>query len=185
PDTANLLYTGSLTYGPNAEAVAYFAGQVLPRLATEVPAARLQVTGEHPAVLPPAINDGHIDVLGRLDEAAFEAAYREVRACVVPLLSGTGTRIKILEALARGVPVVSTSKGAEGLALIAGEHLLLADTPADVAAATLRLLQDDALALRLGQQGRAWVRQRYSWTARGAELRALVRALAAQPSEGR
>ena len=180
PDTANLLYTGSLTYGPNAEAVAYFAGQVLPRLTTEIPAARLQVTGERPASLPPAISAGRVDVLGRLDEAAFEAAYHQARACVVPLLSGTGTRIKILEALVRGVPVVSTSKGAEGLALIAGEHLLLADTLADFAAATLRLLQDDAFALRLGQQGRAWVRQRYSWAARGAELRALVRRILAE-----
>jgi polysaccharide biosynthesis protein PslH len=174
---ATLLYTGSLTYGANAEAVGYFADQILPRLATVMPEVRLQVTGERPAILPPAASDGRIDVLGRLDQAVLETVYHQARACVVPLLSGTGTRIKILEALARGVPVVSTSKGAEGLALIAGEHLLLADTPADFAAATLRLLQDDALALRLGQQGRALVCQRYSWTARSEELCALVQAL--------
>ncbi len=176
PAGARLLYTGSVSYGPNAEAVAHFARDILPLVASAVPEARLLVTGGLPAALPPGVQHPGVTLTGWLSDEVLEALYRGSRACVVPLLSGTGTRIKILEALARGVPVVSTSKGAEGLAVVDGEHFLIADEPAAFARATIRLLRDPDFAERLGARGRAFVRQRYDWATRGEELRALVRA---------
>jgi glycosyltransferase involved in cell wall biosynthesis len=95
-------------------------------------------------------------------------------ACVVPLRQGGGTRLKILEAMALGVPVVSTRKGAEGLDVVDGEHLLLADGPRDLAAASVRLLQDGALRARLAANARALVEQRYDWRAIGAAFTDLV-----------
>lgn len=175
PGGAWLLYTGSVSYGPNAEAIAHFARDILPLVASEVPEARLLVTGELPAALPPAVQRPGVALTGWLSDDGLEALYRRSRACVVPVLSGTGTRIKILEALARGVPVVSTSKGAEGLAVVGGEHLLIADDPRAFANAALRLLRNADFAERLGARGREFVRQRHDWAVRGEELRDLVR----------
>ena len=94
--------------------------------------------------------------------------------CVVPLRQGGGTRLKILEAMALGVPVVSTTKGAEGLDVVDGAHLLLADEPHDFAAATVRLMRDGALRARLAEQARARVEERYDWRAIGAGFASLV-----------
>jgi polysaccharide biosynthesis protein PslH len=176
PNGADLLYPGALSYTPNAEAVAYFARAVLPRVAAAVPAARLLVTGERPAALPPGLDDPRVHLTGWLTADGLDRAYRGARACVVPLLSGTGTRIKLLEALAYGLPVVTTTKGAEGLEVVPGEHLLIADDPGAFADAAIRLLREPAFAEALGARGRALIARRYTWDARGEALRDLVRA---------
>lgn len=172
PDSSQLLYTGSVTYGPNAEAVAYFVRAVLPELQAAVPSICLAVTGDVPARVPPAARDPHVRLTGRLP--SLDAIYRASRVFVAPLRSGTGTRIKLLEAMAFGMPVVSTSKGAEGLEVIDGEHLLIADEPDVFAAATLRLLRDAALSASLGAASRSLVESRYHWTALGRRFRDLV-----------
>ncbi|MCW5851735.1 MAG: glycosyltransferase, partial [Anaerolineae bacterium] len=82
---------------------------------------------------------------------------------IVPLRMGSGTRLKVLEAMAQGMPIVSTSIGCEGLDVVAGEHLLIADTPDEFAVATLRLLQDETLRHHLGQRARQFVVERYDW----------------------
>jgi glycosyltransferase involved in cell wall biosynthesis len=184
PRSGRLIYTGSLSYGPNAEAITYFVRAILPQVAESVPEVRLDVTGALPSVVPPEARDPRVALTGRLDVEAFDACLRGAAACVIPLLSGTGTRIKLLEALALGMPVVSTRKGAEGLCLRDGEHLLIADGPADFAAATIRVLRDDKLAASLGAQGREAIQTRYDWGVIGGRLRALVRILldGAQPA---
>ena len=93
---------------------------------------------------------------------------------VVPLRKGGGTRLKVLEALALGTPIVSTSKGVEGLALENNRHVLVADTPAEFAAATARLLSQPALRAKLAEAGRRVARERFDWQASGQRLDDLV-----------
>lgn len=181
PATNQLIYAGSLTYAPNAEAVAYFAREVLPRLEQDGLPVSLHVTGQPPATQPPETVQPAVTLTGWLTSAELEQTYRQSRACVVPLLSGTGTRIKLLEALALGMPIVTTSKGAEGLAVVSGEQMLIADTPEDFAAAVARLLRDAAYAEALGARGRVWVQANHDWSALGEKLRELVRASLAVP----
>ena len=89
--------------------------------------------------------------------------WQKARALVVPLRIGGGTRLKILEALARGVPVVTTSLGCEGLGLRHGEEILVADDPAEFASCIERLFDDDELCRTLAERGRAAVESRYDW----------------------
>jgi glycosyltransferase involved in cell wall biosynthesis len=112
-------------------------------------------------------NDGLV-LTGYLDDVRPTVA--RSWACVVPLRVGGGTRLKVLEAMALGTPVVSTSKGAEGLEVTSGEDILIADEPADFADATLRLLDDPALRAELAANGRRLVRGRYGWDQIGEEL---------------
>jgi glycosyltransferase involved in cell wall biosynthesis len=99
---------------------------------------------------------------------------------VVPLRAGGGTRLKILEAFAAGVPVVSTSLGAAGLDVVDGEHLLLAERPAELAECAVRLIEDDELADRLARQARGLVEERYDWSRTLAPLVARCQALRAE-----
>jgi glycosyltransferase involved in cell wall biosynthesis len=113
-----------------------------------------------------------VQLTGFVDDIRPEVA--GAAACVIPLREGGGTRLKILEALALGTPVVSTGKGAEGLAVTAGEHLLLADDPAGFARATLRLLRDEPLRRRLAENGRRLVERAYDWRQIGREYVELI-----------
>jgi glycosyltransferase involved in cell wall biosynthesis len=125
--------------------------------------------------LPNEARHPRLRLTGYLD--TLDDILHESRVFIAPLLSGTGTRIKLIEAMAYGMPIVSTSKGAEGLAILPGRHMLIADTPVDFANAVSRLLEDTALCESLGVQARELVRTRYTWDASGNELRQLVRSL--------
>ena len=170
PDT--LIYSGAVTYGANFDAVHFFVDQILPRIRARRPAVTLTVTGATAGVdLTPLQRPG-VRFSGYLPTVAPAVAASWV--AVVPLRQGSGTRLKILESLALGTPVVSTTKGAEGLDLQDGRDLLLADAPDAFAAAVCRLLEDPALRRRLATQGRATTAARYDWAAIGDRLRGLV-----------
>ena len=125
---------------------------------------RWRLIGRNPeAVAGIVAGDDRIDLIGPVDDAITEIARSKI--AIVPLLSGSGTRFKILEAWAAGRPVVSTSIGAEGLNAQAGEHLLIADNPSDFAAAIARLLEDPELRRSLGEAGRALYLDRFTWPA--------------------
>ncbi len=162
PEPDTLIYPGALSYSANFDAVDYFLRSIWPLLRARHPQARFRITGrvtdEQRAALP---NMPGVEYTGYVDNIRDVIARHAVE--VTPIREGGGTRLKILEALALGVPVVSTSKGAEGLELIDGKHLLLADTPMDFARATSRLLTDPPLARRLGETGRQAVAARYDW----------------------
>jgi len=161
PGTEVLLYTGSLTYGPNLEAVTWYERAILPLLKTQLACPVLHITGALPDAIPDRIKQPAFRLTGRLDD--LDPMFRASGVFVAPILSGTGTRIKILEALAYGIPIVTTSKGCEGIPLVPGRHALIADTPADFALAILRVLQNPGFAMELGASGRAFVQQHGTW----------------------
>lgn len=156
-----LLYVGHFGYRPNVVAAMELATEVLPRVRRVVADARLELVGGDPPPELRALASPHVTVTGPVADTRPHLAGAAV--AVVPLRAGGGTRLKILEAMAAGVPVVSTPLGATGLGAVNRRELLLAETPADLADATLRLLADRACATGLVAHARALVEARYSW----------------------
>lgn len=170
--SSELLYTGSLCYAPNSEAIVHFIGNIMPLIEGEFANVALTVTGQLPERLPEAIRRPRVHLTGSLD--SLDYTFQQSRVFIAPLLSGTGTRIKLLEAMAHGMPIVTTAKGAEGLPVEDGKHLLIADSPAHFAAAVRRLMGDPDLSSRLGAAGRDLVADRFTWDSKGTQLRALI-----------
>jgi polysaccharide biosynthesis protein PslH len=164
-----LVYSGSMTYAANADAVRWFVSQVWPAVRRSRPDLSLVVTGSTAGVdLGELQRIGGVSFSGYVDDVKTLVA--ESAACVVPLRLGGGTRLKILEALALGTPVVATSKGAEGLAVTPGHDILIADRPDDFARKVVEVAGDVALTARLTGNGRALVERCYTWDTIGAAL---------------
>ncbi|MER6623544.1 glycosyltransferase family 4 protein [Streptomyces sp. NPDC000931] len=138
---ATVLFQGSFDWAPNADAAAWLTGEILPLIHERVPDARVVLAGASTAEVA-ALAGPHVEVTGAVPSMAPHL--RAADLVVVPLRVGSGTRIKILEAFAHGVPVVSTTIGAEGLDVVPGEHLALADTAEDLARHCADLLTDRA-----------------------------------------
>ena len=165
-----IVFSGNLEYHPNIEAVRWFRTKIWPLLRERAPGMEWRLLGSNPeAVAAFTGGDPRIRVIGPVDDAITHLA--QAKVCLAPLLSGSGTRFKILEAWAAGRAVVSTTLGAEGLGATDGEHLLLADDPEDFADAVLRVWQDSSLRARLGDAGWALYRDRFTWPAAWRRLR--------------
>ena len=175
-----LVCVGTLAYLPNEQAVLYFVREIFPRIRDEVPDVSVAIVGLNPPKTVLELHDGHT-VSVHADVPDVAPFVQEATASVVPLLVGGGTRLKILESLALGTPVVSTTVGAEGLDLNHNEHLLLADSPEDFATAVVRLLRDEDTSRRIAQRGQKRVADRYLWSA----IRAAVSARALELAETR
>jgi len=167
PDTGTLLFVGDLSWPPNAEGLRWFASDVWPLLKSSAPAAKVRVLGR----LPPA------DLVRSATEWAFlgeggdtRAEWARADAAIVPLRAGGGPRLKVLEAAACGVPVLSTAVGAEGLDLAPEKEILLRDDPPAFAAAAARLLGDAPLRDALARAAREKVERRYDWRRIGASF---------------
>ena len=158
-------FLGSMDWMPNIEGVHWFVREVWPDVKRRVPNCRLLVIGRKPpaSVSKLAEDDHQIEVTGTVDDVRPYLA--RCQALAVPLLSGGGTRIKIMEALAAGLPVVSTAVGAEGLGLEDGEQILIADSPTEFSDSTVRLADDEALRARLASEGAKRVRDGHGWEA--------------------
>lgn len=166
---SDLLMVGSLSYYPNVDGALFFCREIFPQLAP----ATLTIVGRRPAAAVTAL--GRQPGISIAADVADPAPYyRAARLAVVPIRAGGGSRIKILEAFAHGLPVVSTSLGAEGLAVKEGYHLLIADEPLDFAIAVKRLLADRDLAARLVAAGRALVAERYDMARIATRIEALA-----------
>jgi glycosyltransferase involved in cell wall biosynthesis len=165
PEAASLVFTGDMGWLPNEDAIAYFAGEILPIIQRSIPDVTLWAVGRSPTrkVLSIAKKNPAVRVTGAVDD--IRPHVHRAAAYVVPLRIGGGTRIKIFEAMAMGMPVVSTTVGAEGLPVRDGEHILLADSPNEFACQTIRLLAEAPLRDRMGRAARALVESRYSWSA--------------------
>jgi glycosyltransferase involved in cell wall biosynthesis len=148
-----VVFSGNLEYHPNQQAVAWFGREIWPGLRKDDAGLRWRLIGMNPeAVRGSVAGLDRVELTGAVEDAVAEIAKGAV--AVVPLLAGSGTRVKILEAWAAGTPVVSTRIGAEGLPGRDGEHFLLADSAPEFLAAVQRLLQDEALATKLRATGR-------------------------------
>ena len=166
PDT--LLYFGAINYFPNEDAVVFFIDQILSKIRALRPNVRFQILGPGAGAEVLARAGDGVEVLGMVDDVA--PFIERAAAVVVPLRIGGGTRLKVVEAMAKGKPIISTHLGAEGIDAVHGEHLLLADQPQDFAAAVEQVLSDRALAARLGAGARELAEDRYSWNSVGRGL---------------
>ncbi len=164
-----IVFSGNLEYPPNVGAVRFFLRRMWPELRTRWPELNWKIVGRYPQAIRSLVSgDPRILVTGPVDDAIPILA--ESQVAVVPLLAGSGTRFKILEAWAGGTPVVSTSLGAEGLEYRDQEHLLLADEPRAFAEAVSRLLASPDERSRIGMAGRRQYEERYCWPAAWKEL---------------
>ena len=160
---ATLVFTGSMDWYPNEDAIMYFVDAILPEIRREVPGVSLAVVGRDPTDrLRAAGAAAGVRVTGTVADVRPYIA--EAAVYVVPLRVGGGTRLKIFEALAMGKAVVSTRVGAEGLPIVSDRHFLQADTPGAFAQAVVSLLKDTGRRQALGVMGRRLVEERYSWS---------------------
>ncbi|MGO9230529.1 MAG: glycosyltransferase [Bryobacteraceae bacterium] len=172
----DLLFAGVLGYPPNADAVRYFCQEILPLVRRDVPGARLLIAGQSP---PPDVRAlAASDAVSLLpDVADIVPCYQRARLAVVPLRAGGGTRLKILEAMALGRAVVSTTIGCEGLGVSPGRDILIADEPEAFAAGVVSLLRDTAARAALAARARQTVESAYDWPLLAARQLAVYRSL--------
>lgn len=168
-----IVFTGTMSYFPNADGAEWLVREVMPHVWAECPEARLQIVGARPGPGVQALAGPRVEVTGYVDSVA---PYLEGGSClVVPLRFGAGIRMKVLEAWGAGLPVVSTTLGAEGLPARNGDNALIEDDPARFASAVVSLLRDPSRGLALSQAGWRVAHEGYSWQAVGERLeRALV-----------
>jgi polysaccharide biosynthesis protein PslH len=164
-----VVFVGSMDYHANVDAVVRFAHETWPNVYSRRPELVFTVVGRDPSAEVRALAELQgVEVTGTVEDV--RPYYRDAFAQVVPLRVGGGSRLKILEALAAGVPVVSTTLGAEGLFVTDGEDIRIADTPEELSDALVGLAESADEGRRLAVAGRALVRARYDWSAIGAAL---------------
>jgi glycosyltransferase involved in cell wall biosynthesis len=155
-----IVFSGNMAYQPNIDAVQYFATEIWPFVRHSHPQITWRLAGKNPEALK-LPGDDRIRISGPMTDAIADIA--AARASVVPLLSGSGTRFKIIEAWAAGTPVISTTIGAEGLGAMNGENLLIADNPNDFAQAITAVLTNNTLAHRIASGGRELYEKNFTW----------------------
>jgi polysaccharide biosynthesis protein PslH len=178
PAEPRLLFVGSMDYSANVDAVEYLIDEILPRVRRTD--ARIAIVGSNPR--PAVRRAAHrsvlaVELLGQVPSTAPH--FERSRVLLVPLRFGGGTRLKILEALARGVPVLTTAIGCEGLELTHERDVVVADEPEAFAGWIDRLLEDDALCVRLSAEGRRTVAAHYDWRQLGGAFERVLEQAAA------
>ncbi|MDA8156888.1 MAG: glycosyltransferase [Actinomycetota bacterium] len=180
PGRNSILFVGILDYAPNADAVLYFSKEIFPRIAAQNPGMDFYVIGRNPTqqIRQLAGNPGIKVVCHAADLRPY---YERCFAAVVPLRSGGGTRLKILEAMAMGMPVVTTSVGCEGIDVTDGENILIADSPGEFASNVIKIFSDRNRQVMIGAAARRLVEARYSWEKIGGHLENIYSGLLERP----
>jgi glycosyltransferase involved in cell wall biosynthesis len=175
PDPHTVVFNGILTYRPNVDAVRYLIDDIWPLVRARHPDAKLTLIGRSEGVDTREMMKPGVEVLGEVPD--IRPYVQRATVVAVPVRIGGGTRLKVVEGLAMGKPIVSTSLGCEGLAVRDGEHLLIADDPAAFASRIVEVFEDPSRTEELGRAGRRLVEARYSWDLAGERLEALYRQL--------
>ncbi len=168
PDPDEVVFTGLMSYRPNVDAVTYFVRSVFPHVRRVRPNVRLTVVGADPPPEVIRLSSPYITITGAVEDV--RPFFERASVAVVPIRMGSGTRLKIGEALAMSKPIVSTTLGAEGIDLQDGQHILLADDAVSFAAQVVRALEDPRLAASLASEGRAFAEEHLSWAESVARL---------------
>lgn len=160
-----IVFTGSMDWMPNDDAVKFFIKEIYPGIKSSVPDVTFTIAGRNPsgALMEMAKTDTSIQVTGTVED--IRPYVTESAIMVVPLRIGGGTRIKIFEGMAMGVPIVSTSIGAEGLPVIHGDNIMLADDADSFSREVISLLTNSHIRIKIADTGLAMVRKSYSWEA--------------------
>jgi glycosyltransferase involved in cell wall biosynthesis len=175
PNARDILYIGTMFFGPNVEGVLWFVKEVWPRVIAQIPQATCTIVGKNP---PKVVRD--LSTLDHRQQATIKSGLRnpiritgyisdlkpyleQAAVFIVPLLSGSGMRVKILDAWRWGLPVVSTGIGAEGLEYQDGVNIMIAKSPDDFARSMIRVILEPVLAQSLRENGRHWVEEHYEW----------------------
>ncbi len=175
PDSseATVAFVATMGWAPNVDAAVWLGREIWPEVVARVPDARLLLVGKDPAPAVRALAGERVEVTGTV--ADVRPLLARARVVVAPLRAGGGTRLKIMEALDVGRPVVATSLGCEGMEDLVGQGVLVADTAGDLAAAIAALLTDPCRAAALGREGHDAVVARHTWDAALAPLLEVVR----------
>ncbi len=179
----SVLFVGMLNYQPNDSGIQYFLNAILPIIHRRVPGAHLTIVGGHPSQAVRSAASPSVRVTGFVDDV--KPFLEESAVFVAPLYAGGGTRLKLLEAMAMGIPAVSTSLGCEGLEVRHNEHLLIADTPDAFADAVVRLLEDPTLRGTLSARALEAVHAQHGWDKIGETLLAQYASLSTRPAPRR
>ncbi|OFV99919.1 MAG: hypothetical protein A3F68_10135 [Acidobacteria bacterium RIFCSPLOWO2_12_FULL_54_10] len=176
-----LFFVGNYQHRPNAEGLQFFCRDIFPAIRKQRPDTRLVVAGAHPSEeLQEILKGNGIDYLGQVED--IRDSLRKYSVFICPILSGAGIRVKLLEAFSSGIPVVSTSLGAEGLSAAKGNEILIADSPADFAAACVQLLDEPERAAAMAARARSLVERDYDSSAVGQRLEQVYYQLVAEKS---
>jgi glycosyltransferase involved in cell wall biosynthesis len=178
PAEPRMVFTGALHTLPNRDGIEWFCQSVWPLILARIPEARLDIVGSRPPAEVLALRD-HPGVAVHADVPDVKPYLEQARLAIVPLRIGSGSRLKVLEAMAAGRPVVGTMIGVGGLEADAGSELMTGDDPESFATAAVRVLTNPGLATALAQRGLALVRERYSWETIGNRYAELLDGLAA------
>jgi glycosyltransferase involved in cell wall biosynthesis len=168
----SLIFVGGLTWFPNYDAITYFNESIWPLIRARLPDATLTLVGRMPSGFDTSRLPAGIDARGFVDD--IRPLVANAAAFIVPLRVGGGTRLKILDALAMGKAIVSTSIGCEGIDVTPGENILVGDSPEDFTNQVVRVCQDAPLRNSLGREGRKLVEEKYAWKLIGSRLTELL-----------
>jgi glycosyltransferase involved in cell wall biosynthesis len=177
---ARMIFVGPMSWFPNLDGMQWFLRDVLPRILALRSDAQLTIVGKSNGLDVPESLRSHVRLAGFVEN--LQAEFDEAAVCIVPLRAGSGTRLKVLEAMAFGKAIVTTSIGAQGIDLADGDEALFADDPATFANAVLELFADPRRAAHLGKAARAKAQARYDWRAIGRDLLAIYDGLLRTPA---
>ncbi len=168
PRAHRMIFVGQMSWFPNRDGVAWFLDEILPRIVRVRPDAQFALVGKNAGLQVPSSIAGNVQLLGFVDDLV--PVMTDAAVYVVPLRAGSGTRLKVLEAMAFGKAIVTTHIGSEGIALDDGENAIYADSADDFAAAVLRVMDDPLLTEQLGARARELAVARYDWEAITASM---------------
>ena len=160
----SMVYAGKMDFRPNVDAMLWFCDEILPRIRAAIPQAHIVIVGQKPAPRIRALGEQKgVEVTGWVPDTRPYVA--DAAVYVVPLRMGSGTRLKVLEAMAMGKAIVSTSRGVEGIEFVPGREALIADTPEEFARTVIALFRDPDRRRELGRAARLLVESKYDWRA--------------------